>query len=283
MNRRNFLKTSIAGTGIVALSSCSKAFGYFDNTEHQIIKQSIKIKNLPVEFKNCTIALISDIHSQDTMTKTMMSQYAKIVNSLNSDLIFVTGDFVNRKLDEVYPFAEAFSILKAPLGVFGCLGNHDYFTGKVEEVSKEVDDCGIKLLRNDFIKITKGNSFINLIGVDDIGWKFDKHTKPKLDDTISNVKNDEPKILLCHRPNYLEDFSRLKIDLTLSGHTHGGQIVLIEDMNWLSLAGIVTPYVAGLYKMENSQLYVNRGIGTVGPSLRINCLPEVTLITLEKS
>ena len=138
-------------------------------------------------------------------------------------------------------------------------------------------------MRNDFIKITKGNSFINLIGVDDIGWKFDKHTKPKLDDTISNVKNDEPKILLCHRPNYLEDFSRLKIDLTLSGHTHGGQIVLIEDMNWLSLAGIVTPYVAGLYKMENSQLYVNRGIGTVGPSLRINCLPEVTLITLEKS
>jgi predicted MPP superfamily phosphohydrolase len=103
------------------------------------------------------------------MNKEDMQSYVKEMNGLNTDLIVVTGDFVNSKTEEVYPFAEAFSELKAQYGVYGCLGNHDFFAKDVERVAKEVDECGVKLLRNDAVKIHKGSSFVNLLGVDDIG------------------------------------------------------------------------------------------------------------------
>ena len=276
-SRRKFLQTGLIG--VSGYSFIGSAMGMVDKNEYEVVNRTITIQNLPEEFKGFTIGLISDIHSSVFMTKEEMDEYVKTTNALNTDLILVTGDFVNSQTEEVYPFAEAFSNLKAKHGIYGCLGNHDFFANDVERVAKEVNDCGVKLLRNDAVQISKGNSFFNLIGVDDIGRGVDPDDY--LNRALSSVKNRQPKILLCHKPYNIDNFDKLGMDLTLSGHTHGGQIVFAKLNNtYVAFASLFSKYVAGLYKKNNSQMYVNRGIGTVGVPLRINCPPEITKITL---
>ena len=259
-SRRTFLKT-----GAVALSAYSfigPTKGIIDRNDYDIIERTIHIQNLPDEFKGFTIGLMSDIHSSVFMTKPEMEDYVTALNSLKTDIIFVPGDFVNSQTEEVYPFVEAFSNLRAPYGVYGCLGNHDYYAD-VDVVAKEVDGCGIKLLRNDAVKIQKGNSFINVIGVDDI--PINGLPDPYLERALVSVQNPNPRILLCHKPYYLETIAGRKIDLTLAGHTHGGQIVFAKVGNMIVCpAALFSKYVWGLYKFGDSQMYVTRGIGTVG-------------------
>jgi hypothetical protein len=276
-SRRVFLKT-----GAVALSAYSfigATKGVIERDDYDVIERSVHIANLPDEFKGFTIGLMSDIHSSVFMTKAEMDDYVAALNNLKSDIIFVPGDFVNSQTEEVYPFAESFSALRAPFGVYGCLGNHDYFAN-VDIVAKEVDGCGVKLLRNDAVKIQKGSSFINVIGVDDIpmSGKPDSY----LTRALSSVQNSNPKILLCHKPYFLETIAGHDIDLTLAGHTHGGQIVFAKIGNtYISPATLFSKYVWGLYRFNNAQMYVSRGIGTVGVPFRINCPPEITKITLQ--
>jgi uncharacterized protein len=276
-SRRAFLKT-----GAVALSAYSfigATKGLIDRNDYDIIERTVRIQNLPDEFKGFTIGLMSDIHSSVFMTKLEMDDYVAALNNLKTDIIFVPGDFVNSQTEEVYPFVEAFSALRAPFGVYGCLGNHDYYAD-VDVVAKEVDGCGIKLLRNDAVKVQKGNSFINVVGVDDI--PINGKPDPYLERALSSVQNPNPRILLCHKPYYLETIAGLNIDLTLAGHTHGGQIVFAKIGNMtVCPAALFSKYVWGLYKFGNAQMYVTRGIGTVGVPFRINCPPEITKITLQ--
>ncbi|MDD8016758.1 MAG: metallophosphoesterase [Bacteroidota bacterium] len=276
-SRREFIQHGIIG--ISALSFVGTSTNVTETDTYDIFNQTITIPNLPEQFKGFTIGMLSDIHSCAFMNKEDMDGYVKAMSELNTDLVVVTGDFVNSQTEEVYPFAEAFSNLKAPYGIYGCLGNHDYFAKDVERVAKEVNDCGVKLLRNDSVKIWKDDSFINFVGVDDIGRGV--NADDYLTKALSSAKNTNPKILLCHKPYYFENAKKFGIELTLSGHTHGGQIVFakIDGIN-ISLAAFFSKYIAGLYYLDTSQMYVNRGIGTVGIPLRINCPPELTKITL---
>lgn len=276
-SRRAFLQKGVIG--VSAYSFIGATAGVVGNDDHEIIHTTITIPKLPDAFKGFTIGLISDIHSSVFMNKQDMSDYVAIMNSLKTDLVVVTGDMVNSQTTEVYPFAEAFSDLKADYGVYGVLGNHDFFTNNVDLVAKEIDDCGVKLLRNDAVKIHKDQSYLNLIGVDDIGRRTDPDDY--LSRALSSAKNDLPKILLCHKPYYFDNAARMNIDLTLSGHTHGGQIVFATvDRTPISFAALASKYVAGKYTLGESTLYVNKGIGSVGVPFRINCPPELTVITL---
>lgn len=275
--RRAFLQKGVIG--LSAFSFIGSATRVISKEEYDIIHETVKIPNLPDEFKGFRIGMLSDVHSSVFMNKEDMAMYVRAMNDLKTDLVVVTGDFVNSQTEEVYPFAESFSELKAPHGVYGCLGNHDYFAKDVDLVAKEVNDCGVKLLRNDAVQIHKGNTFFNLLGVDDIGRNV------KANDYITranaSVQNDRPKILLCHKPYFFENAKNQNIDLTLSGHTHGGQIVFgTIDRMPISFAAFASKYVAGLYALDKSQLYVNRGLGSVGLPFRINCPPEVTVLTL---
>ena len=276
-SRRTFLKT-----GAVALSAYSfigATKGVIDRHDYEIIEKTVRIQNLPEEFKGFTIGLMSDIHSSVFMTKDEMDDYVAALNDLKTDIIFVPGDFVNSQTEEVYPCAESFSALRAPYGVFGCLGNHDYFAD-VDIVAKEINGCGVKLLRNDALKIQKGASFINLVGVDDI--PMNGKPEPYLERALSSVQNSNPRILLCHKPYFLDSFAAHNVDLTLAGHTHGGQVVFAKIGNTvISPATLFSKYIAGLYSSGGSQMYVTKGIGTVGVPFRINCPPELTKITLQ--
>ncbi|MBP6673549.1 MAG: metallophosphoesterase [Bacteroidetes bacterium] len=276
-SRRAFLRSS--AVGLSAYSFIGAAAGTANEGEFEIIRKTITIPNLPEKFKGFTIGMMSDIHSSVFMNKDDMSGYVRSMNELKTDLIVVTGDFVNSKTEEVYPFAEAFSELRAEHGVYGCLGNHDFFSRDVELVAKKVDECGVRLLRNDAVKIQKDGAFFNLVGVDDIGRNIDP--ADYMNKALAFAKNDQPKILLCHKPYYFQQAKDLGIDLTLSGHTHGGQIVFgVVDSTRISLATLASKYISGLYTLGSSNLYVNNGIGFTGLPVRINCPAELTVITL---
>lgn len=276
-NRRAFLEKGIVGLG--AYSFIGAAAGVESHGDYELKRRTITIPRLPEAFKGFTIGMMSDIHSSSFMNKEDMQGYVKAMNEQKTDMIVVTGDFVNSRTEEVYPFAEAFAELNAPYGVYGCLGNHDFFAKDVEQVARVVDACGVKLLRNDAVKIMKDDTFFDLLGVDDIG----RNTPPEqyMKKALAASTPDAAKILLCHKPYYFHKAAELGIGLTLSGHTHGGQIVFgVVDQTPISLATLASRYISGLYTLDASHLYVNNGIGYTGIPIRINCPAELTVLTL---
>jgi hypothetical protein len=279
-SRRKFLSRSMYGlTGVAFAGS---AYGMLlEKHECDIIPVEFSFPHLPDTLDGFTIGLVSDIHSSIFMPKEEMDRYAALVNSLNADLIVVPGDFVNSDINEVYPFAEAFSVLKAPYGVYGVTGNHDFYAG-ADFVSKKVDECGIKMLRDDKVVIDKNGGKFYLVGVDDVG--FENRAPIKMDAALGSAPLEIPRILLCHRPYYLKQAATRNFDLVLSGHTHGGQVVLgrFGDLV-IAPSRLASKYVWGKYHEGNTHMYVTSGIGTVGLPVRINCPPEITKITLRKA
>jgi predicted MPP superfamily phosphohydrolase len=291
-SRRKFITTStvlVSGYAFVGAGA-----GVLKKDDYEINYIDIKIKNLPNDLKGTTISLASDFHSGPYMQEELLRDYCDIINDLKSDLILIPGDLVNSNKTEAVFFSNAFKDLKAEHGIYACLGNHDYFSDPdyISDVLR--NDTPIKLLRNDFGILEINNKKLCLLGVEDTrvsGGTYDEVVLDYLDKTIVRTKvkflNDNtsyentPKILLYHKPYIFPDIKDEKIDLQLSGHTHGGQIVLakIGNVN-LSIAASVSHYVQGLYKEGDSQMYVSRGVGVVGLPIRLNCPPEITKITL---
>jgi len=278
--RRRILRQGI--TVLAGAAFATTTFGIIRNNRFEISHVDVPITNLPDELQGFTIGLLSDIHSSIFMSRSQMEEYAAAVNSLNCNMVAVVGDFVNSMVEEVYPFAEAFSTLKASRGVYGVLGNHDYFTKNVEIVAREVNSCGIKLLRNDRTTIEHSGKKLDLIGIDDLGNPL--HARKLIAKQVAGADEGIPKILLAHRPYFFPQAAEQNIHLTLSGHTHGGQIVFARiGGDVIAPARMVSPYVAGLYSIGSAHMYVSRGIGTVGIPVRINCPPELTKISLVKA
>ena len=277
-SRRLFLRRGMYG--LTAASFAGSAYGMLvERNDCQITDADFVIPHLPRPLDGFTIALASDVHSSIYMTKQEMEEYVRLINGMKADMIVVAGDFVNGSIGEVYPFAEAFSALSAPSGVYGVMGNHDFYNSDPDLVAKEVDDCGIKLLRDDKVIIHKDGGRFYLIGVDDVGRASAAHIK--LETAIGSAPLNIPRILLCHRPYYLQEAAERRIDLMLSGHTHGGQIVLGQFGNVvIAPAALASRYIWGKYRIGNTHMYVSRGIGTVGLPIRLNCPPELTKITL---
>ena len=242
----------------------------------------MELENLPSPLEGFTIGLLSDIHSSSFMTKPDMDGYCRGVMSLGTDMIVVPGDFVNSQTSEVYPFAESFSALHAASGVFGVMGNHDFYAGDPERVAREVDGCGIRLLRNDSVIITHNGGSFALAGIDDVGRR--DLASLRIQRALHGVPGSMPKVLLSHRPYHIGEAGAAGVDLMLSGHTHGGQIVLGQIGGvTITPASLASPYVWGKYRLGRTQMYVSRGIGTVGVPMRINCPPEITKITLRRA
>jgi predicted MPP superfamily phosphohydrolase len=287
-SRRAFIT---AGAAFVSgYAFIGSGLGVIDKDRYDITYKDIKIKNLPEELNGTTISLIRDIHSGPFMDVNLMKDYCDVVNSLNSDIIVIPGDLTNTKKTEIHPFNKAFSDLKARYGVYGTLGNHDYFSDPDYIANAISNESPVKMLRNktEFINI-KGKELC-LIGIEDIrdsgttyGNVLIEYIDKTLEETDEKYKS-LPKILLCHKPYIFRDIKDRNIDLMLSGHTHGGQIVFAKFGNVnLSIAATVSNLISGLYKEGDSNLYVSRGIGTVGFPMRLNCPPEITQIKLKSN
>lgn len=280
-SRRAFLRK---GTfGLAAATVSGSAYGLIvGRHEYEITKTEFHIPDLPQEFDGFSVSLVSDIHSGAFMLPDEMSEYVRIINDLGSDLIAVPGDFVNGRVDEVFPFVDTFNELRAPFGVYGVLGNHDYYSGDPDRIAREVTGAGIRILRNENLVIRRNGESITLAGVDDVG-RSDR-APIQLDTALDGVPDASTSILLCHRPYYLRQAASRNISLMLSGHTHGGQIVFGKYGNAiLTPAAFASSYIAGKYSAGGTQMYVSRGIGTVGLPIRLNCPPEITRIVLRRS
>ncbi len=287
-SRRKFVTgAAVAVSGYAFLGSAIAVSGKDD---FEIVEKEIKIDNLPEELKGTTISLICDLHSGPYMPEDIMHHYADIVNDLQSDIIVLHGDLTNSDTSEAYPFAKAFRDVKARYGVYATLGNHDYFSDPNYIANVIKDETPIRLLRNEAISIEKNGKKLSLLGVEDVrrsNSDYDPVIIDNIDKTLKHAKenidgyDDQPKVMLYHKPYFAKEISKHNIDFLMSGHTHGGQVVIAKfgDLN-ISPASTVSKYISGLYREGKTQMYVSRGIGVVGMPLRLNCPPEITKFTL---
>lgn len=275
LSRRSFIKTTTLG-GIGAYTFAGSLHSIYTRDEYEIENVKLPSKNLPSHLDGLRIAMISDIHVGMYMLEDDMIKYTEAINDLDPDMIFIPGDFVTSKTEEIFPFVKAFSGLKSKYGIYTCLGNHDFF-GDPNVITDKVRGMGMKVLRNETEELEINGAKLMLSGVDDgrhANFKKVSYEATSLETT---------RILLCHKPYYFETAVAGKFDITLSGHTHGGQIVLVDFLGIkLTPAAFASQYISGKYRRGDSLLYVSRGIGTVGLPVRVNCPPEITVFTLTK-
>lgn len=273
-SRRSFIKTTTVGVGAYAFAGSLHSI--YTREDYKIEEVTLSLGNLPVQLNGLRIAMISDIHVGLYMLEDDMCKYTDAINKLDADLIFIPGDFVTSKTQEIIPFVNAFSSLKSKYGIYTCLGNHEFFVD-ADFVTDKLRGVGMKVLRNQTEELEIAGAKIMLSGVDD--GKHANFKKVSYEATSSNTS----RILLCHKPYFFDTAAAGKFDLMLSGHTHGGQVVLVDFLGFkLTPAAFASPYVSGKYRRGDSLLYVSRGIGTVGLPVRVNCPPEITVFTLKQ-
>ena len=270
--------------------------GAYKYRVHQV---KVKAQNLPDAFHGFKIVQLSDIHSGSFMNTEPLVRAFNIVLNQKPDIIFFTGDLVNNESLETEPHLETFKMLKAPYGVYSCLGNHDYGDYKqwdnIESKKLNLDtlknvhaNSGWRLLMNEHVPIEKNGEKIALIGVENWGGNLRFPKYGKLENAHAGTENYPFKILLSHDPSHwdvqvLKDSKYKDIDLTLSGHTHGMQFgIEIPGLKWSPVQYLYKNW-AGLYKQDNQYLYVNRGLGFLGYPGRLGIWPEITVIELVKA
>jgi hypothetical protein len=245
----------------------------------------IPLPHLPKAFEGFRIAQLSDFHIGPFMPAGQIRKYVAMANALKPDLTVVTGDFVTFDGNTQDAVVEVLAGLRAPFGIFGCLGNHDAWCGVEDSITALFRLRGVRILRGEAVPIAIAGDAINLIGVD-----FQSHRRFGPSAPVAHVlENIEPliardrvNILLSHNPDTFDRAAELGIDLSLAGHTHGGQAALEFISPELAPCRLVTPYVAGWFRKPGGQLYVNRGIGTIGVPIRIGAPPEITIYQLTR-
>ena len=273
----------------------SLVYGFTNQYKYQIKRVKLAFDNLPASFKGMRILQISDIHSGSFMDKKAVEHGVDMIMKENADLILFTGDLVNDKATEMENYMDVFNKLKAPMGVFSTLGNHDYgdyVQWPIDGVSKEQNlinlqkvhaQLGWKLLMNEHVALERNGESIALLGIENWSAKarFPKHGR--MDLAYAGTEKYPFKILMSHDPSHWDAqfLPQYKdIDLMLSGHTHGMQFgVELPGFKW-SPVQYMYPQWAGLYESGKQKLYVNRGFGFIGYPGRVGELPEITVFEL---
>jgi predicted MPP superfamily phosphohydrolase len=296
--RRAFFRSAAYLAG--GLPFVAGAYGFFkERLSFKIQEIEIPVADLPASLEGLRILQLSDIHASDFMPRSEIRRAVEMGNSLGSDLTVVTGDFITGTNDPLEECIAELSRLRAPLGVWGCNGNHEIYADVEQRAQQLFERFGMRLLRQENAELAWRGEKFNLIGVD---YQRERAASGK---KLSMLRGAEPlirqdmfNILLSHNPNSFRRAAELGIQLSLAGHTHGGQVqVEIVDHSF-SPARFMTKFIAGLYQLplgansnpanvaaandspKHAALYVNRGLGTIGMPVRIGVPPEITLITL---
>ena len=278
--RRNFL----IGSGTIAAGFTLYA-GEISRHELDVVPRPIPIKDLPGAFHGYRIAQISDIHLDEFTEPFFFERVVHRINELAPDLVLITGDFITHGSltfiagkHAVHRCAEILTTLTAPLR-YAVLGNHDVSVGS-QPIIDALKANGTPVLVDSYIPIERGSDHFWLSGACDPG------TSTCYLDLAIPPHPDAPVLFLCHEPDFIDTVIQHprfpSIDLMISGHTHGGQVRL-PFIGPLVLPPMGKKYVEGLFHFGHLQLYVNRGVGTVGLPFRFNCPPEITEITLVRA
>ena len=271
LSRRKFIKLGMytgAGALVTSYPFCIERYIF------QVNSYIIPVPNLPPEFNGFSIAQITDLHYGSLMPISVIEFVINNVNSLQKDMIVCTGDYIhernsNNQIDTVWPVLMR---LKAKFGVYSVLGNHDHW-GDTDRslywLSKSGQD-----LRHKSVAINRGNRRIWLGGSGDY-----MEDELGIDEAFQNVPEQDCKILLAHNPDSVDTNYDTNIDLTISGHTHGGQ-VKIPFFGTPVLPVKNKLYSSGLIRTKNNNVYISRGIGWALLPIRFNCYPEISILKL---
>ena len=234
------------------------------------------VQELSLPFgRSLRVVQLTDIHAGLYMTREQMRRYADLVNRLQPDLFVLTGDFISNSMSFLPGCVEEMARVRARYGTFATLGNHEHWFGKLREIQAVFRRHDILLLMNAHRVLRTEQGSFAVAGIDDL-----RSGRPDLDAALRGLDASIPTLLLSHRPEIFPQAARRGIPLTLAGHWHGGQIKLTFLGMDLSIAHAFSPYPEGLYRINDSHLYVNRGIGTTATPIRLNAPPEVTLFHL---
>jgi predicted MPP superfamily phosphohydrolase len=272
ITRRKFLKT----TAMTAMGGAlGIGYGLMEAKWLHVVDVTLTVPNLPEPFKGKRVAFLADLHHGPYVPIPYIAHAVDMAQALNPDLILLGGDYPDRGIEYVAPCIHELARLRAPLGVYAILGNHDHYDGCQPHVSAALREAGIPELTNRGLWIEDGGARFWLCGVDDF-WRGVQDLPAALGDTT----RDDAVVLLSHNPDYVEEIADPRVGLVLSGHTHGGQIniPIIGAPVVPSLYG--QKYVHGLVQGPVVPVFVTRGIGTIIPPIRIACRPEIIHATL---
>jgi predicted MPP superfamily phosphohydrolase len=279
MTRRKFLKK----TGLIALGSVTAGLGIYPFLEAKwcrLSQQTITVPNLPSAFRGTTVALLADVHHGPFVPLAYVRHIVSMTNSLKPDLVLLAGDYVHYHQSYIAPGINELGKLEARLGRYAVLGNHDNHNYRDNRDFQPFSlaalaRAGLTSLNNSGIWLERDGARLRLSGVGDL-WT----DRQDLDTALGNATLGDAVILLSHNPDFAEILGDRRVGLVLSGHTHGGQVVLP------GLGAPIVPsrygqkYLHGLVQGPSCQVFVTRGVGTITPPVRFLCRPEIVLITL---
>src|SRR6266576_123977 len=297
--RRYFFRAATAAAGAAPFLGAMYGFAA-ERLNYQVRRVEIPLPNLPSALDGMLIVQISDIHLSSYMSRTQVRRAVDMANELGADLAVVTGDLITGGGDSIADCIDEIRHLHAPLGTWGCNGNHEIYARAEDEAAYLYAQAGMKLLRQENAQIAFKGAPFNLIGID---YQRERTPRGQRQQTLARlqplVRRNMINILLSHNPNTFNRAAELGVELSLAGHTHGGQIQVEILDHRLSPARFITDYVAGLYQRPlftpaktvasqkflhattlqgpHSAIYVNRGLGTVGAPVRLGVPPEISL------
>ncbi len=278
LTRRNLFKKGFrASVSLPVLGVGTFAYGSFEPSWIEITQHDVFLPHLPKAFDGFRIAQISDLHCDEAKLAIDLGAACELTTAQNADIIVVTGDFSSYVKPNKTPkiLLPLLNKLHAKEGVFGIMGNHDYWGNRADVLRATFKKSPLRELKNEVHIFERGNDKLHLAGHDDFFYTF-----PSTKTLSDKIPPQSAAILLGHEPDFFSRIAKLKkYGLMLSGHSHGGQVCLPFGCP-IHLPVGAQNFPRGWYELNGMQLYTNRGLGTIGPPIRVASRPEISIFTL---
>ncbi|HEY2783684.1 MAG TPA: metallophosphoesterase [Fimbriiglobus sp.] len=272
MNRRAFFRS--VATALGAASVAGTGYAIFESGWVRIDRQTLALRNLPAGFRGLKVAFLTDIHHGPYVDLDFVLRCVRTANLLDPDLILLGGDYTLRDAKYATPCFEVLAGLKAPLGVYGVLGNHDYWHG-LRETKAGFRAAGITELTNAGVWLTREGDRTRIGGVDDL-WCG----SPNVDLALGDATNRDACLVVSHNPDFAETLHDRRVGLILAGHTHGGQVAIPGFTPPWVPSRYGSKYLRGRVDTPCTTVYISQGLGMAGLPVRFGSRPEINLITL---
>ena len=276
--RRRFLRRVLrGGAALAGVAGLGAGYGFWEASQIRVRRQTVAVPRLPDAFAGKTVAVLADLHHGPFVGLPFIRQAVALAQELAADAYALVGDFAHKgthTAEQLAPCLEVLARLRAPLGVFAVPGNHD-MQDRGRVYRDAVRATALTDLTNRAVRVAIGSEAVWLAGVDDLWWG-----RPDLPAALRDVPAGAAVVLLAHNPDFAEVAPDPRVGLVLSGHTHGGQVYLPGlGAAWMP-SRYGDKYRGGLVRGPASQVFVSRGLGEAGIPLRLNCPPEINLLTL---